>query len=139
MRKTSIFSAVLMTAMLALVAISSTSCKKYQTRKNISGVWNITEVTIDGTPYAGEVSGTINFEACSGSENRKGSCNAIQDITLTQNGVSQSETENIPYRVLKKGEKLFYGDSEVTIELEDNTLTMLFNEGGESVKYFLSR
>lgn len=139
MRKKSIINAGFLCLLLGAFAIAVTSCKKQQVRKKLAGTWNITEVTIDGTPYPGTVSGTITFETCSGSENRKGACNAIQEITLTQSGISQTETANIPYRILKKGERIFYDDSEIAIHVDDDNLTMTFNESSETIVWKLTK
>ncbi len=139
MKKISIFSAIMAVLLFGTVALTSTSCQKNKTRKEIAGSWTLTEVTIDGNPYPGTVSGTIEFGSCSASENRKGECTAVQNITLTYNGSTQTQNATLLYRILKKGKEMQYDESVVEIELDDSSLTMTFNEDGEIIKYFLTK
>lgn len=135
--KKSNFLKVTISLLLIVGLVLFQSCAKKKARKNIEGTWTYVSSTIDGEPGPITISGTYEFKACSGSDNRKGGCDMIQDLTLEYQGNIEYANATLKYKIYKgqKGIEMLLDDAQYMVSLSetDLSLTMLDNGNGETV------
>lgn len=109
------------------ILLGTVSCGKSKIRKDISGTWNLVDVTENGvnfyTSQGGSISGTYTFSEMSKKENKQGSGTVLQDIVISMQGQTQSFTETAGYFVIDK-ESIFFADSEFKINLSTNAMVL---------------
>lgn len=126
-----------MSLLLFVGVIGLQACAKKKARRNIEGIWTFVNSTVDGQPNPISISGTYEFKACSGSDNRKGGCDMVQDLTLEYQGAIDYENSTLKYKIYKgqKGLEMLLDDSAFMMSLSetDLSLTVLDNGNGETL------
>ena len=116
---------------LGLGLLASCDKEKHRVRKNIDGTWSIANVTVDGESPYDAVSGTYTFGACSRKDNRKSGCSAVLNVTLSLYGASDTEESTVLYRVLDEGNRIQLDDTEFSVNLDGDDLTLTNSDNGE--------
>jgi hypothetical protein len=118
---------VLSIFVIALI-FSVQSCSKSKVRKNIAGTWQLSSTMLNGQDEAAAqgitYSGFYTFSEVSRKENKQGEGTCNYTITTAGGGNTNTETGVVPYMILDKGETMFFMDSEFSIDLTDNSLTL---------------
>ena len=122
---------ILAALLLCTSLLSSCDKEKHRVRKEIDGSWSITDVRLNGsTPYDA-VSGSYTFGECSRKGNRTAGCSAVLNVTLGLNGSTQTEESTVAYRVLDRGDRILLDDTEFSVELDGDDLTLTNSDNGE--------
>lgn len=128
---------VAMSLVLIVGLVGFQSCAKKKARQNIEGTWTYVSSTIDGEANPITISGTYEFKACSGSDNRKGGCDMIQDLTLEYQGSTDYANATLKYKIYKgqKGMEMLLDDAAFMMSLSETnlSLTILDNGNGETL------
>lgn len=134
MKKSTYLTAALC-ALLLFGFLGLQSCAKKKARQNIEGVWTFVSSTVNGEENPITYSGTYEFKECSGSDNRKGNCEMIQDLTLEYQGTTETVNNTLPYKIYKgqKGLELLLDDSAFRLSLSETELTLTSFESEEIV------
>lgn len=126
---------VAFTALLLLGFVAFQSCAKKKARKNIEGTWTFVSSTVNGEENPISYSGTYEFKSCSGSDNRKGRCEMVQNLTSEYQGVTETVNNTLLYKIYKgqKGMEILLDDSAFKLELSETEMSLVSFESEEVV------